>query len=165
MNDCVNNTLVKSSWDHFPTCRQQCKYSMAVSWCVCVYVCVCDVSIEEIIQSSVCTAKTLWGHRVLGVCMQWVTCLNEGMRSISIHMCALSVVSWTAAFFLPSSCSPSFYPSFSFYSLNGIYNMHTYISWCATLSYKWLWRLFRMTLLNSISSPPDWAHMALLLLM
>lgn len=160
MNDCVNNTLVKSSWDHFPTCRQQRKYSMAVSWSMCV----CDVSIEEIIQSSVCTAKTLWGHRVLGICMQWVTCLNEGMRSISIHMCALSVVSWTAAFFLPSSCSPSCYPSFSFYSLNGTYNMHTYISWCATLSFRWLWRLFRMTLLNSISSPPDWAHMALLLL-
>lgn len=60
MNDYVNNTLVKSSWDHFPHAGSNVN-TLWSDGCklVCVCVGVCDVSIEEFVQSGVRTARTL----------------------------------------------------------------------------------------------------------
>lgn len=88
MRDYGNNTLVKSSWNHFTHVDSNVNIPRCVG-CK-MDVCVC-VSIEETIQSNVCIARTWRGQSVLAVCMNWVTWLHEGMRSISgrMYVCSL----------------------------------------------------------------------------
>lgn len=146
---------------------------MAVSWCVCVWVCV--TSPLRSLSNPVCALPGPFEDResLAFACNE-----SHGWMKVwgpLVYICVLSQLSpgLLPLSSLPPSCSACFYPSWPAvrWRLNDILqtagNTHTHIFWCATFSHRWLWHLFLMAPLycSSICSSPDWAHMALLLLM